>query len=123
MLSKIRTASVLDGQFWIKDQRWAKPQLCVLELDALYVLSEASGGVHRPRDSVLRELFKVIEVRIPCQHEIYRASSILPSGWVPTPPGWWRDRWSCLSSRADAPTAPNYQNNVTIACDRGALSP
>jgi hypothetical protein len=43
MLSKILTAFALGEQFWIKDQRWAKPQLCVLELDALYVLSEASG--------------------------------------------------------------------------------
>ena len=43
MLSKILTASALGGQFWIKDQRRAKPQLCVLELDALLVLSEASG--------------------------------------------------------------------------------
>ena len=71
MLSKIRTAFALGEQFWIKDQRRAKPQLCVLELDALYVLSEASGLIHRPRDSVLRELFKVIEVRLSCQHEIY----------------------------------------------------
>jgi hypothetical protein len=41
---------------------------------ALYVLSEASGLIHRPRDSVLRELLKVIEVRHPCQHGIYRES-------------------------------------------------
>jgi hypothetical protein len=44
MLSKILTAFALGEQFWIKDQRRAKPQLCVLELDALYVLSEASGS-------------------------------------------------------------------------------
>lgn len=35
---------------------------------------EASGDVHRPRDSVLRELFNLIEVRCSCQHSIYRAS-------------------------------------------------
>jgi hypothetical protein len=75
MLSKILTASALGGQFWIKDQRRAKPLLCVLELDALYVLSEASGLAHRPRDSVLRELFKTIEVRRPCQPDIYRSTS------------------------------------------------
>jgi hypothetical protein len=38
-----------------------KATACVLELDALYLLSEASGLVHRPRDSVLRELSKSIE--------------------------------------------------------------
>jgi hypothetical protein len=43
MLSKILTASALGGQLWIKDQLRAKPQDCVLELVALYVLSEASG--------------------------------------------------------------------------------
>jgi hypothetical protein len=44
MLSKILTAFALGEQFWIKDQRLRQSlQLCVLELDALYVLSEASG--------------------------------------------------------------------------------
>ena len=37
--------SRLSGQFWIKDQLWAMPQVCVLELNSAVMNWAVSGSI------------------------------------------------------------------------------
>jgi len=82
MLSKILTASALGGQFWIKDSA-RRTAACVLELGGAVSTEEASGLVHRPRDSVLRELSKSTEARSGCQLAFSTFVPNLAMGYLP----------------------------------------